>query len=143
MNVLSLLEGGKHGFILRHDSYNSQLNLGIVHRKQVIARGSHKSAAHLASLFGAGGNVLQVGVGGRQPACDRPGLVVGGVHALCCRINLPREGFQIGGAQLGNFPVFQDQVHHRVLAAQFLQHTSGCGIMPAGSFLAAVRRFQF
>ena len=54
-------------------------------------------------------DVLQVGVGRRQPAGRRHRLVIRGVHAAGARVDLLRQLVGVGRAQLGQAAVVEDQ----------------------------------
>ena len=60
----------------------AQLDLGIVGRDQLAARLGDEGAADLAALLVAHRNVLQIGLGRRQPSGRGRGERVGRVDAL-------------------------------------------------------------
>ena len=86
----------------------------------------NEGLADAAPLGRADGDVLQVRVGGRQPARGRHGLVVAGVDAPGGRVDLLGQLVGVGRLQLGQPAVVQDQARQFVLGGQFLEHVF-CG----------------
>ena len=78
----------------------------------------YEGAAHLAAELAAHGDVLQVGVVGRETPGRRYGLVERGVDAQVLGVDRARQRLDVGRAQLGHLAPAQDRVDDRVHAAQ-------------------------
>ena len=139
MDVLPGAEGRQHALVVGHVRHDAQLDLRVVHREQHVPRRGDEALADAAPLLGADGDVLQVRVGRGEPPGDRAGLAVGRVHASGRRVHGRGQRIDVGGLQLGELAVLDDQVHHRMLAAQHIQDVAGGGVVPAGGLAAAVR----
>jgi hypothetical protein len=79
-------EGAQQAFIARQVRHDAQLDLRIVGRQQQVAGRRDEGLADAPALGRADRDVLQVRIGGRQPAGGRDRLVIGGVdRARCAR----------------------------------------------------------
>ena len=81
VHVFAVFKGFEQGFVAAQVRHDAQFDLRIVGRHDFAAFGRNKGAAHAAALFGADGDVLQVGVVAGEPAGDGHGLGISGVHA--------------------------------------------------------------
>ncbi len=142
VDILAAAEGFGHPRVLRHVRRQAQFDLGIIDRQQAAAGGAGERAAQPPAFLGPGGDILQIWVGGGNPSGDGPGLVVGGVHAAGDRIDLVAQGDDVSGEEFGKLAVPPDQLHHRVLAGQAVEHIRGGGIFAGRGFAGFVRRLQ-
>ena len=104
---------------MRHDA---QFNLGVVRRHQLVALRGHEGLTNAPALFAADGNVLQVWLRGRQPAGGRHCLVIRGVNPAGAMVNQFRQSVGVGGFQLAQASVFQDQPGQGMFVGQLLQY---------------------
>src|SRR5260370_21740057 len=81
MNVVAAAVGFDQQGIFAEMSQKAQLDLGIIRGEQYVAWLNGECSANLAAKLGADGNVLQVGIGRREPSRSGPGLPEGGVQA--------------------------------------------------------------
>ena len=72
-----------------------EFDLGVVRGQQHMAGLDGKRSANLAAQFGADGNVLQVGIGRRQPSRGRAGLPEGSVQAPGGRTQQRGQGIDV------------------------------------------------
>ena len=123
VNVPALLEGRDERRVARQMGQEAQLDLGIVGRDQHRAgRGDEGTANGLAARR-AHGDVLQVRVRGRQPSRGRPGLIEARVDAPGHRVDERRQGIDVGGFELRQLAVFDQQPGHLVPhRGELLQH---------------------
>jgi hypothetical protein len=123
---------------VRHDPH---LDLAVVGRQQaLVALPHHERLADAAPRLGADRDVLQVGVGRREPAGGRDQLVEGGVDAPvgADRLAQPLDG----GAQPAGVPVGQ-QVHEEGVLGLVVQTLQRLGISgPAGLGALGLRHLQ-
>ena len=113
--------------VLREVRHHAQLDLRVVGAHQQGARGRDEGPPDGAALRRAEGDVLQVGVARGEPPGGRHRLVEGGVHAPVGR---PPTGgsatagqrVEVGGLELGQRPVLEQELRERVLRGQFLEH---------------------
>jgi hypothetical protein len=101
MDVLSGGEGLQEGWVSGQVGQDAEFDLGIVCREEPPAWRGDEGLADSPSLYGADGDVLEVGVAARQPSRRRAGLVVGGVDPSRPGMNQERQGVDVGGFQLG------------------------------------------
>ena len=100
-------------------------------------------------------DVLQVRVAGREPSRHRDRLVIRGVHAAGLRVDLLGQLLGVGGAELRESPVFQDDARQLVFLREFLEHflrrggLARAGLLPDGKalfreqdFLQLLRRVE-
>ncbi len=88
--------------------HEAQLDLRVVGGHEQVAGRGDEGGADLAAERGADGDVLQVGVGGREAAGGGADLVEGGVHAAF-GVDQVRQRVEVGGAELGELAVFEDE----------------------------------
>ena len=112
----------------------------IVGRDQLAARRGDEGAADLAPFLVAHGDVLQVGVGRRQPPGGGRSQRVGGVDALGARIDEARQRVGVGRFQLGELAPVEDARRQLVaLLGEILEHARR-GRPGAGRGLLAARQ---
>ncbi len=100
-----------------------QLDLRVVGADQHMARLGDEGLADLAAFLGADRDVLQVGIGRRQPAGRGRGQGVGGVDPVGLRIDRRHQVVGVGALQLRELaPVQQDARQLVALCGQVLQH---------------------
>jgi hypothetical protein len=92
-------EGVEQALVPGQVGHDAQLDLGVVRRHQLVAGFGHEGLADAPPFGAADGDVLQVGVGRRQPAGGGHGLVVGGVDAPVL-VDHQRQLVGIGGLEL-------------------------------------------
>ena len=80
----------------------------VVGRDELGARRRDEGGADLAALLGADRDVLQVRLGGGEPARRRRRQRIGGVHPAGLRVHIARQRVGIGRFQLGELPPFDD-----------------------------------
>ena len=61
-------------------------------------------------------------------------MIKRGVDAMGGGIDEQRQSLHIGREQFANAAQFQNQVHQRVLIAEFVEHLFGGGILPGFGF---------
>jgi len=81
VDVLAGAVGVDEERVLREVGHEAQLDLRVVCGEEQVAGGGDEGGANLAAERGADGDVLQVGVGGREAAGGRADLVECGVDA--------------------------------------------------------------
>ena len=136
MDVQVLLEGGAQPGIAGQVGHDAQLDLAVVRSHQPPAGGRHECLAHPPPLGGADRDVLQVRVLGGQPPGGRHGLMVGGMHPPGVWVDLPGQLVRVGGFQLGERPVFDNDRRQFVAhAGQVLQHQFLRGGLALGRLL--------
>ena len=87
MDVLALAKGLQQPGILGNMRQHAQFYLRIVGPQQQPPLFGYKGPPHLAALFGANGNVLQVGVAGADPSGDGASLPERGVYSPRGRVH--------------------------------------------------------
>ena len=81
VDVFAFAEGFEHYAVAAERCHKPQLDLRVVAGHNFVALGrAYESSAYTASLGGAYGDVLQVGVVGRKASRGRGGLVEGGMY---------------------------------------------------------------
>src|SRR6185437_698264 len=88
-----------------------QLDLRVIRRQQLRARCGDESRPDLTPQFGFDGNVLQVGIEGRESSGRSCSGLERGVHARV-RVGLSWENVDVGGFELGEMPVFENEANH-------------------------------
>ena len=113
-----------------------QLDLGVVrvHQHTALRRGEHPP--QLAAQLRAGGNILQIRLGGAEPPRGRHRHLEAGAHPAV-RVDDLQKAVHIGAFQLGVLPVAQHVRHDRRIVPQLLQHIgvggpSGFRLFPVG-----------
>ena len=100
VEIAARQEGLLHGLIIGDVGEKPQLDLGVVGVHQDIALLGDEEAANLTAHLGAGGDILQIGLGAAQAARCRDGHLKAGTDAV-----IGVHGFQktlgVGGVQLG------------------------------------------
>src|SRR5262249_14906512 len=100
VNVVAAAEGFHQQRIVRKMRQQAQFNLGIIGGEQYAAGFCDESSADLPAQFGANGNVLQVGIGGREPSRCGACLVEGGVQPVRTAVQQQRQGVHVSALQL-------------------------------------------
>ncbi len=122
VDVLAGLEGRHEGRVTREVRHEAQLDLGIVRHHEAPARAGDEPAADRLATRRADRDVLQVRIGGREPPRGRTRLVEAGVDSSGGVVDLARQHFDIGGPQLLQLAILQQQSRHLVpLVGQLLQ----------------------
>ncbi len=115
-----------------------QLDLRIVGADELCALWRDKSLADAAAFFRAHGNVLEIGIGGGQPAGRGRAHRVGGVDAAGLRVDIGRQRIGVGAAQLGEAAPVQHQLGDGMaLGGHVLQHIGVRGPRAGLGFAAA------
>ena len=122
MHVPILSEGLAQGRIFGQVRHDAELNLRVIRRQEAMPRGRDKGLAHAPPFLRADGNVLKVGVGGRQAPRGRHRLVIGGVNAPRLRVHLLRQGVRVGALELRQGAVAHDHRRERIVVGQLRQH---------------------
>ena len=97
VDVLAGAVGVEQERVLREVGHQAQLDLRVVGGHEQVAGRGDEGGANLAAERGADGDVLQVGVGRREPAGGGADLVEGGVHAAF-GVDQLRQRVEVGGA---------------------------------------------
>ena len=118
-----------------------QLDLAVIGRQQQMPGLGDKGAADSAALLGADRDVLDIGLGRRQPAGRGRGQREGGVHPPGLAVDLVAERVGIGRFELGQLPPFEDLRRHRVQRRQLFEDR-GIGAVGAGLALLAAGQLQ-
>src|SRR5690606_23609918 len=84
-------KGGEQALVAGQVRHDAQLDLRVVGRKQLVAGRCDEGLADTPALLGTHRDVLQVGIGRRQPAGGSDRLVVGGVHPAGVGIDQLRQ----------------------------------------------------
>ena len=139
MDVLAGSESLQQAFIARDVRHDAQLDLRIVRGNNAGTGRRNKRLADAPALCRANGNVLQVGIGARQPPGHRRRLAVTGMHATGVAIDHERQFVGVGQFELGQPAIFEDQFRQRMIERQFRQRFLVGGRRAAGRFFD---RFQ-
>ena len=107
--------------VLREVRHEAQLDLRVVGGEEQVAGGGDEGGANLLAERGADGDVLQVGVGGREAAGGRADLVECGVDAAF-GVDERGERIEICGAELGELAMLEDERGDGVMLGELLQH---------------------
>src|ERR1700723_2597013 len=99
-----------------------EFDLGIIRGQQKVPRLGNKGRANLSPEFGAYWNILQVGIGGRQPSRRRSSLPEGRMHAATMGANQSRQRIDISGLQLRQLPIVENESWNFVLGSQPFQY---------------------
>ena len=129
VDVLPPAEGGQQPLVPGDVGQDAQLHLGVVCCQEPPALLGDEGAADATPLLGADRDVLEVRVAGTEPPRDRPRLVVRGVHPPRLRVDQRGQGVRVGGLQLAQVAVLQDELDDRMLPPQLLQHAGRGGVV--------------
>src|SRR5581483_1350099 len=107
VDVFASAVGVEEERVLREVRHEAELDLRVVGGHEEVAGRGDEGGANLAADGGADGDVLQVGVGGREAAGGGADLVEGGVDAL---IGVGERGqrVEVGAFELGELAVLED-----------------------------------
>ena len=115
----------QQALVARQVSHDAKFDLRIVGGDEPESGRRHERLADAPPLGGADGNVLEVGRRRREPAGRGDGLVVAGVHPPGRGAHTLGQGHRVGGAELGEGPVVEDDAGQRKLPGQLLKHRIG------------------
>ncbi len=99
-----------------------KLDLRVVRRDDLRARGGHERLADAPALRRAHGDVLQVRVVGGETPRHGDGLRVVRVHAAGLGVHHARQLVGVGALELGERPVLEERLRQRVVERQLLEH---------------------
>src|SRR6266550_1704924 len=123
MDVAPLLERLHERRVPREGGEQAQLDLRVVGRQQDRAGRRHERAADGLAARGPHGDVLEVRVGAREPAGCRAGLVEARMDAPGRRVHVARERVHVGGPELRQLAVLDQQLWHLVThRGELFQH---------------------
>ena len=143
MDVETAVEGVEHVLVLGQRGDDTELNLRVVGRQQqVVVVSGHEGTAYLAAALGTDGDILQIGIAGREAPRSGDGLVVDRVQTSRGRINKLRESVEVGTHQLGDGAVLEDERDDGVAVGQFLQHLLGGAVLLGGGARGTVGHLQ-
>ena len=134
VDVLVALEGADERGVLRDVGHDAQLDLGVVGGEELRLLSDvagDESAADLSADIAADGDVLQIGVAGREAAGGSARLVELRVDALRLGVDEERERVEIRRLELGQFAVAEDEVDDRMDAAHRLERVLVGGVRAA------------
>src|SRR5690606_15697741 len=96
--------------VAREVRQHAELDLRVVRGDEdAVVVASAERPPYLAAGSGADGDVLDAGVGGREPAGGRPGLMERGVQPARRRAEVAGQGQQVSAKQLVELPVLEKQ----------------------------------
>ena len=107
MDVLAVAEGVDEDRVLGHVGEQAQLDLRVIGDYQLPAFAGDEGGADFAAELGLDGDVLQVGIGGRQAAGGRAGLVETGVETAGGGIDQGGQRVDVGAFEFGELAVFE------------------------------------
>ena len=113
VNVLPLRERLLEFGDIGHMRREPQLDLAIVGGDQHMARRGDEGIADLAADLAADRDILQIGIGRRQPPGLRADEAVAGMDAPGLRIDLLLQRVGIGRLEFGELPPFEDHARDR------------------------------
>ena len=105
----------------------AQLDLRVVGGEQQVAGLGDEGGANLAAQLGADGDVLQVGIDGREASGGRAGHVEGGVQAAGARVEQRGQRVDVSRFELGELAVLEHQARDVVLGGEAFEHIDGGG----------------
>ena len=120
VDVLAGAVGVEQERVLGEVGHEAELDLRVVGGHEQVAGGRDEGGANLAAEGGADGDVLQIGIGGREPTGGGADLVEGGVDAAF-RVDEVGQRIQVGGAELGELAVFEDERGDGVMLGEFFE----------------------
>ena len=133
VDVVVVFESGDHVLVIGDMRQHAQLDLRIVRVDQYPALTGTEKLAHFPAELGADGNVLQIRLGGTDPAGARLGLVEAGMDPAVLADDL-EQALAIGGVQLGKRTVIEHHLDDRMVVTQAFEHL-GVGAVAALGFL--------
>ena len=136
VDIAALRIDALQGFDIGDVRDQPQLDLVIVGRHDDMARRRHEGMADAPAHLGADGDILQVGIVGRQPAGGGGGEVEIGVDPVGLRVDLRLQRIGVGGFELGMLAPVQHLLGDR--RALFGQPFQFAGIGGPGTGLAAL-----
>ena len=140
MDVDTFPEGLLQGLDLGHMGGEAELDLGIIHREQLMAGLGDEGAADLAALLRAHRDVLEIGIVGGDPPRRCGGEREGGMDPAGRGIDLRHQRVGISALELGELaPIEDPQRQIMALGRQLLQHIGAGGI---GAGLALFARAE-
>ncbi len=142
--AVDVLPGGKRGAqagIVGDVRGDAQLHLRVVGGDHHVTLLDDEGPAHFAAQLGADGDVLQIGVLRSDASADGAGLVERGVHTPGLGIDQLGQRVEIRAFDLGQLPLFQNQIDDRMHALHRFEHIGGDGDF-AGGGLAFAGGFQ-
>ena len=142
MDILSGLESLQHMFVTREMRHQSQFYLRVVRRQEDTTRVGNDCTTDELSAFGSHGQILQVGVAGREAPCGGDSLIVGGVYLTGSGIDIRGEGFDIGGDEFLEFTLLQYLAHDGMFVAQGLQYFLRGGVFAGLAALGLLIQVQ-
>jgi len=140
VDVLPGQKGLLHGFVARDVGQDAQLDLAVVRVGQDAAGLCQEKLAQAAAQLGADGDVLQIGLAGRQPPGAGLGLVEGGVHAPVRPDDL-EQALHVGAVELLVGAVLQDVLHRRAVGPQAFEGFGVGGVAALGLFAGRQAHF--
>ncbi|CRI63432.1 hypothetical protein THIOKS11320081 [Thiocapsa sp. KS1] len=143
MDIEPAREGREQTLVAREMRHDPQLDLRVVGGEQEVSRLGDEGAADPATLVGADRDVLQIRVAGGEPAGRGHGLMVRGMDPAGVRVDHLTQLVGVGGFQLREAAVLQDQIRQRMaVGGELFEHRlrgGGC----AGRCLGDHRQSQF
>ena len=123
MDVAAALKCRHERRIVREMREQPQLDLGVVGDEEQVTGRRHEGAPDLAAAARAHGDVLEIGIGGGETPGGRAGLIEARVDAAGVRPDVSGEGVHVGGLQLRQLAVLDQQAWHFVAEGrQLLEH---------------------
>src|SRR6478609_3940890 len=98
-----------------------ELDLGVVRTEQLMSRRGHESVADAPPEIGADGNVLQVGVNGRESSRGSHRLFPTAVDASCLLVDQRWESLDVRSLQFGDLADLEDHLRQWMLVGQGFQ----------------------
>jgi hypothetical protein len=124
VDVLVVPEGLDQHCVGREMGQQAQFDLRVVGGEQHPARVRHESRADVTPEVATDGDVLQIGIRGREAPGGRAGGIERGVDAAG-RIHQQRQRVDVGALELGELAIVEDLLHDGVRRRQSLQHVGG------------------
>ena len=122
MNIVPPVVGVQQQGLPTEMGQDPQFNLGIVRTDQLPTRFGKKRLTHLTTEGRADGDVLEVRVAAGETSGGGDRLIEVRMHPAGCGLHQGRQGIHVGAFQLAECAVLQDEVHHRMIPRQALQH---------------------